>query len=146
MRPDPAAVAAAAALLASSKRPIVLAGRGAIGCASAVEHLADSLGALLSTTLQAKGLFDGNPFDIGLAGGYSSDVASALFGEADCVIAIGASLNGWTTKGRSLFPNAKLIVVDADPHVLGTGRRAASALVILAVGLVLTAKAIPGVV
>ena len=50
-------------------------------------------GALLATTLPAKGLFDGNEFAIGIAGGFASELAYELFADSDLVIAVGASLS-----------------------------------------------------
>jgi acetolactate synthase-1/2/3 large subunit len=48
-----------------------------------------------------------------------------LFQEADCVIAVGASLNRYTTEQGYLYPNARYIHIDAKPHVLMGGGKAA---------------------
>ena len=55
VRPDRAAVAAAADLLAAAQRPVLLAGRGATGHADLLEELAAATGALLATTAVAAG-------------------------------------------------------------------------------------------
>src|SRR5690606_38000289 len=57
--PDPDAVARAAAVVAGSRRPLVVAGRGAAteGARHAALELAERAGALVGTTLLAKGLF-----------------------------------------------------------------------------------------
>jgi len=57
--------------LAQARCPIILAGRGVMraGAAADVEELAEQSGALLATTLLARGMFDHNPFSIGIAGG-----------------------------------------------------------------------------
>jgi len=48
-----------------------------------------------------------------------------LFEKADCVIALGASLNPYTLQGGYLYPNARVVQVDVAPHVLmGTERGA----------------------
>jgi thiamine pyrophosphate-dependent acetolactate synthase large subunit-like protein len=38
---------------------------------------------------------------------------------ADCVLAVGASLNPWSTKGGTLLTNALLIQIDVDRHNFG---------------------------
>jgi acetolactate synthase I/II/III large subunit len=45
--------------------------------------------------------------------------------EADCVIAVGASLNRYTTEHGYLYPNAKFVHIDSKPHVMMGGVRAA---------------------
>ena len=49
-------------------------------------------GALLATTLLGKGLFDGNPFALDIAGTFATDLGRELFAESDLVIAAGAGL------------------------------------------------------
>ena len=45
-----------------------------------------------------------------------------LLQEADCVIAVGASLNHYTTEHGYLYPRAKFIQIDTAPHVvMGNG-------------------------
>ncbi|GGE45597.1 acetolactate synthase I/II/III large subunit [Agaricicola taiwanensis] len=116
-----------AALLAGAKRPIVIAGRGAVasGAGQAIEDLADATGALLATTLPARGLFDHHPFSIGIAGGYSREIAVETFAGADFVLAVGASLTHYTVNGGKLFPQATVAQVDREPLGLQQGRRAA---------------------
>lgn len=119
--PAPELVARATAILLKSARPIVLVGRGALSpsCRDEVEAFAESIGALLATTLEAKGAFDGSPYDIGLAGGFSTTLARQLFAEADCIVVVGASLSRYTTLSGQLFPNARLVIIDHDPLVGG---------------------------
>jgi thiamine pyrophosphate-dependent acetolactate synthase large subunit-like protein len=45
-------------------------------------------------------------------------VAADLIGQADCVIAFGASLNPYTTKHQQLFRNAVLVQCDLDDEAL----------------------------
>ena len=44
-------------ILASARRPLILAGRGAIHAGESLLGLAERIGAPVSTTLKAKGLF-----------------------------------------------------------------------------------------
>lgn len=113
--------------LAKAKRPIVLAGRGVLrsGAREAVEALAEESGALLATSLPARGMFDHNPFSVGIAGGFSGDIAAEMFGQADLVVAIGASLTYYTADAGRLYPDAFVVQMDEHPVGLRHGMRAA---------------------
>jgi acetolactate synthase I/II/III large subunit len=114
--PDEKALASLAEAMLAAERPIIIAGRGVMRSKARDEivRLADRLGALLSTTLMAKDLFLGQPYNIGLAGGYTNAVAEKLFKEADFVLCVGASLSYYTANGGQLFPNAKVGRIDND--------------------------------
>ena len=129
--PLPEQVALAASLLAQSQRPIILAGLGATSKAarSACCHLAELSGALLATTLPAKGLFHDQAYCLGVAGGYSSEQAKQIFRQADLVIAIGSRLASHTFDGGKLTPNAKVIHIDIAPQEHVQGRKAADVLI-----------------
>jgi acetolactate synthase I/II/III large subunit len=116
-RPEPAVLAAAVDRLVAAERPVVVAGRGAMrsGGRDAVLALATRIGALSATTLLAKGWLDDDPFCVGIAGAFASAVAEELFTEADLVVAIGSSLNYYTTEGGLLFPGARYLAVDLEP-------------------------------
>ena len=104
-------------MVAEAERPIVIGGRGATwsGAKGALEALAEESGALLATTLLGKGLFDGNPFALDIAGTFATDLGRELFAESDLVIAAGAGLGHYTTEGGYLFPNAKVVRIDTQP-------------------------------
>jgi len=121
-------VRAVTELIASAERPIILAGRGVMlaDAKSEVLELAERSGALLATTLPTRGLFDGDAFSVGIGGGWSSDVAAELFANADLVIAIGASLTGFTTHSGRLYPKARVIQIDANPRAVRHNRAVAS--------------------
>ncbi len=114
-------VEAIAQLLRESERPVVLAGAGAVraGAHDALVRLADHAGALLVTTLGAKGWFRGHPFDLGISGGFAPSQARAILGEADLVLAFGAGLNLYTLDHGRLYPAATLVQVDLDPASIG---------------------------
>jgi acetolactate synthase-1/2/3 large subunit len=111
--------------LRQAKRPILLAGQGAIHAGKAIEALAERTGSLLATTLQAKGLFDGNPYDLGIAGAFGSRLLREQCAEADLVIAFGAALGYHTTEGGYLFAEAKVVQVDTAPRGIWQGQRVA---------------------
>lgn len=119
--PAPEAVAAAADLLAAAERPVILAGRGAVlaDARDALDALGERTGALLATSAMAHGLFAGLPYALGIAGGFATPLAAALLPRADVVLAVGAGLNGWTTRhGALLGDGVRVIRVDVEAAVL----------------------------
>ena len=125
--PNPASLQRAADIISGARRPLLVVGRGAMraGAGDAILKLAERIGALISTTLMAKGWLAGDPFYAGISGFYGTRAAMELFQEADCVIGIGASLNRYTTEHGYLYPNARYIHIDNKPHVLMGGGRSA---------------------
>ena len=124
--PSDSSVAKVADLLASSDRPVIVAGRGGAlaGAREALEALSDQVGALLATSAVGHGLFAGHPYCVGIAGGFSSSLAVQLLSEADLVLAFGASLNPWTVRHGSLFsPGARIVQVDLDEEAIGALHR-----------------------
>jgi acetolactate synthase I/II/III large subunit len=127
VQPSPHALEQAADIIGGSQRPVIVAGRGAMwaGAGEAVSALAGRIGALVATSLQAKNWLMDDAFYAGISGFYGTRAAMQLFQEADCVIAIGASMNRYTTEHGYLYPNARFIQVDVKPHALmGDGRAA----------------------
>jgi len=121
-RPSESSVAQVADLLETSSRPVIVAGRGAALAQGrgALEALGDRIGALLTTSAVGNGLFAGNPYSLGIAGGFSSPLAAELLARADTVLAFGASLNRWTTRHGRLFPpDARVVQVDLDEEAIG---------------------------
>src|SRR6266851_3238660 len=125
--PSPASIERAADIVASSKRPIIIVGRGAMwsGAGDAVLKLAERVGALIATTLMAKNWLSDADYHAGISGFYGTRTALELFQEADCVIGVGASLNRYTTEHGYLYPNARYVQLDVRSHVLMEGGRAA---------------------
>lgn len=115
LRPDEGAVDDLARALASARRPLLVAGRGAAlaGARDAIRGIGDRTGALLGTTLLARGLFEGDPFDAGVVGGYASSATRRLVGEADLVVGFGAELGNFTTMGMT--PGVPTVRVDLAP-------------------------------
>jgi acetolactate synthase I/II/III large subunit len=108
-------------VLASARRPVVLGGRGAAGARAELTELAALLGAPVATSLRGKGLFAGHPFDLGIFGTLSHDVASETIARADVVVAVGAALNQWTTSKGELVAGKRVVHVDHDPTALVKG-------------------------
>jgi acetolactate synthase I/II/III large subunit len=122
--------------LGAAERPVIIAGRGARGAGPVLRELAAEAGALLATSAVAKGLFSRDPFDLGISGGFATDLAAELIRGADVVVAFGCALNDWTTRrGTLLGPGVTLVQVDRDAAALGK-HRPVSAAVLGDVGLV----------
>jgi thiamine pyrophosphate-dependent acetolactate synthase large subunit-like protein len=124
VRPASSAVAALADAVAGAERPVILAGRGGRSARAELEALAERMGALVATSAVAAGLFAGNPWDLGISGGFASPGAAELLAEADLVLAVGASLTMWTTRhGRLVGRQATVVQVDVDADALGANHR-----------------------
>jgi thiamine pyrophosphate-dependent acetolactate synthase large subunit-like protein len=125
--PNPQQIAKLATKLANARCPIIVAGRGVAraGAAAAVEELAEACGALLATTLPMRGLFDHNPFSVGISGGYARAIAHEMGEKADLVVAIGASLTYYTVDGGKMYPQAEVAQIDMEPLGLRHGMKAA---------------------
>jgi acetolactate synthase-1/2/3 large subunit len=113
----PEAIAQMVSLLAEAKRPLILAGGGAIDAAPALARLAEQLEAPVALTINAKGMLPSrHPL---LIGSTQSLVATrALVAEADVVLAIGTELAETdydiTFAGGFEIPGA-LLRIDIDP-------------------------------
>ena len=123
--PHPHQLEKLAEKLVNARCPIIVAGRGAVrsGAASEIEQLAEHAGALLATTLPARGMFDHNPFSIGISGGYASDIARKAGEKADLVVTVGSSLNYYTADGGHMYPKAEVVQVDIHPLGLAHGMK-----------------------
>jgi acetolactate synthase-1/2/3 large subunit len=109
--------------IARARRPIILAGRGAVAADAreAILRLARRIEAPLATTLKASGLFDGEPWDVGIFGGLSHPGTIELIMKSDCVIAFGASLSRHTTEAGALLQGKRVIQVLARATDIGAG-------------------------
>jgi thiamine pyrophosphate-dependent acetolactate synthase large subunit-like protein len=127
VRPDEEALNEAVEIIAKAKKPVIVAGRGAIwsGAGDSIQSLGKRIGALISTSLRAKNWMADKEYHAGISGLYATKTAIEMFHEADVVIGVGASLNRYTTEHGYLYPNAKYIHLDPKPHVvMGMGRSA----------------------
>jgi acetolactate synthase-1/2/3 large subunit len=125
MAPHPDYVVRAVQRVAQSERIIIVAGRGAksSGAKALCEQLAERCNGLLATTLPVRGLFDGNPRNLGIAGGFSHPAARQAFSECDLVVTVGASLTHHTTDGGKLFPQASIVQIDPAPEGIKHGQK-----------------------
>lgn len=122
MHPDSASVRRLADALEGAQRPLVLAGRGAVisRAEQTLAALAERSGALLATSVCGHGMFAGNPWSVGISGGFASPAADELISKSDLIIAFGASLTHWTTKrGKLIASGAVVAQIDIDASRLG---------------------------
>ena len=124
LSPAPETVAQVADTLARARRPVFLAGRGARKAGADLRQLSQRVGALLATSAVSRGLFNGDPFNLDVSGGFATPVAAELISGADLVIAWGCALSMWTTRhGTLISDDATIIQVDANPGALSVHHR-----------------------
>ncbi|MFJ4266344.1 thiamine pyrophosphate-binding protein [Paenarthrobacter nicotinovorans] len=122
-RPDPAAVHKLVALIAAAERPVFVAGRGGRGARNEILALAQHAGALVATSAVASGLFNGDPHNLGISGGFSSPLTAELISGADLIVGWGCTLNMWTMRhGRLISAGTAVVQVDVEDSSLGANR------------------------
>ncbi|HZY68971.1 MAG TPA: thiamine pyrophosphate-binding protein [Devosia sp.] len=120
LRPDLAAddssITAVVDALANSKRPLILAGWGAVmsGAHDHLVELAELSGARVANTLRANRFFSGYERDLGLCGSWSPPAIREIIGDADLVLSFGASLSKHTTEAGAIFGSANLVQCEID--------------------------------
>ncbi len=109
-RPAPAAeeIAAAAKLLASARRPMIIAGGGVrySDASAALVDFANAFSIPVSETHAGKGVARGATLHLGGQGLNGTGAAAHVAETADVVICVGTRLSDFTTASRSLFQNA----------------------------------------
>ncbi len=127
MMPDPDIIDRVVDMIAEAERPMIIAGRGAVhsGARAELDALGELTGALAATSLLGKGLFNGNPYALDIAGAFASDFARERFAESDLVLAFGVGLGHYTTEGGYLYPGARVVQVDTNPRGLWQGLKTA---------------------
>jgi acetolactate synthase-1/2/3 large subunit len=126
-RPDAAEVERAARLLASARRPVIVAGGGVIGADASAEltALAERLGAPVVTTWNGKGAIDEtHPLAGQTIGDTGSTIGNTLAASADVILSVGCrfvdwSASSWRAGITFSIPPSRLIQVDIDPREIG---------------------------
>ncbi|OWT77092.1 MULTISPECIES: thiamine pyrophosphate-binding protein [unclassified Achromobacter] len=103
--------------LEQAERPVIIAGVGAMksGARASLLQLGEQVGALLATSLQGKGYFAGETYDVGISGSFASEPTERLLGDADLVLGVGAEIGYYTAEGGMMFPMADIARIDIDP-------------------------------
>ena len=124
---DAESVAQAVRLMKGAKRPVILAGGGALRAQAGerIEKLAQQWGAAMITTVAGKGVVrETHPLYGFHTGSKGTPVGLALCRDADVILAVGTRFADETTcsyrKGISFnFPDTKLIHIDIDAAEIG---------------------------
>lgn len=123
VRPGAEVVERLAQLLRVAQRPVFVAGRGGRSAGPQIAALAEACGALVATSAVAHGLFAGDPYNLGISGGFSSPFTAATIADADLVVGWGCALNMWTMRHGSLIgPHTTVVQVDLEDGALGANR------------------------
>jgi acetolactate synthase-1/2/3 large subunit len=126
-KPHAKQVREAARLLATARRPVILAGGGVIrsGASALLRRLVDASGAAVTTTLMARGaLPDDHPQHLGMPGMHGTVAAVAALQRADLIVALGARFDDRVTGLLSSFaPQAAVVHADIDPAEIGKNVR-----------------------
>ena len=121
--PEPERVREAAAVLASAKKPIIIAGGGVVHSQAQGEvvELAEKLQIPVVTSLNGKGvILDSHPLSVGVAGTYSRECANRAVSEADLVFFIGSPAGGMVTANWAVIvPGTAVMQLDIEPTELG---------------------------
>ena len=121
--PDAAEVADAAALLASAKRPIIIAG-GGVQYSHAVRELtgfAEQHNIPVVETIAGRAnMLATHPLNIGPIGVTGSDSANAIAEKADVILSVGTRLQDFTTGSWTAFAkDARFVSINAARHDAG---------------------------
>ena len=121
--PDAAEVADAAALLASAKRPMIIAG-GGVQYSHAVRELtgfAEEHNIPVVETIAGRAnMLATHPLNIGPIGVTGSDSANTIAEKADVILAVGTRLQDFTTGSWTAFAkDARIISINAARHDAG---------------------------
>ncbi|GAA2537569.1 3D-(3,5/4)-trihydroxycyclohexane-1,2-dione acylhydrolase (decyclizing) [Pseudonocardia hydrocarbonoxydans] len=124
--PEPAALARAAAVIRSARRPLLVAGGGVhySQASDALARFAEATGIPVADTQAGKGaLLHDHPQAVGGVGSTGSPVANGLARTADVVIGVGTRWSDFTTASRSAFQdpgvrfvNVNVASLDAAKH------------------------------
>ncbi len=110
-------VAKVAALLGDAERPVMIVGGGARRLSAAVTAIAERAGAVVFTTIAAKGVMpDDHPLHAGAV--LPSDAAISIIERADVVLAVGTEIAETDLWHKHITMTGALIRVDLDPSML----------------------------
>ena len=120
---DPEAVLSAALMLREARRPVLLAGHGAViaGADKALFALAEKLRIPVTNTLLGKGAFpESHPLALGMLGMHGTAYANRAVEHCDLLVSIGSRWDDRIVGKLSEFcPQARKIHVDIDPSEIG---------------------------
>ncbi|MFH9554177.1 3D-(3,5/4)-trihydroxycyclohexane-1,2-dione acylhydrolase (decyclizing) [Streptomyces sp. NPDC017435] len=130
--PEPAAIERAARLLRNAKKPLIVAGGGAVysGAETALRAFAEATGVPVADTHAGKGAVPwDHPCAVGGIGSTGSYAANELAREADVVLGIGTRYSDFTTASHTVFANPDVTFVNLNVARLDAVKHSAEPLV-----------------
>lgn len=130
--PEPAALARAVEIIRNAKRPLVVAGGGAIysRASEQLREFATATGIPVADTQAGKGAinFD-HPLSVGGVGSTGNNAANTLAREADVVIGIGTRYSDFTTASHTVFANPEVRFVNVNVMAFDAAKHSATMVV-----------------
>ncbi|BCJ48904.1 3D-(3,5/4)-trihydroxycyclohexane-1,2-dione acylhydrolase (decyclizing) [Actinoplanes sp. NBRC 14428] len=130
--PEPAALARAAGVIRGARRPLLIAGGGAVysGASAALDAFARATGIPVADTQAGRGALRwDHPCAVGGAGATGTPVANRLAREADVVIGVGTRYSDFTTASHTAFADPGVRFVNLNVAAFDAHKQAATALV-----------------
>ncbi|MGW7255307.1 3D-(3,5/4)-trihydroxycyclohexane-1,2-dione acylhydrolase (decyclizing) [Streptomyces sp. NPDC054834] len=130
--PEPAAVERAARLLRGARKPLIVAGGGAVysGAETALRAFAEATGIPVADTHAGKGAVPwDHPYAVGGIGSTGSYAANELAKDADVVLGIGTRYSDFTTASHTVFGNPDVTFVNLNVARLDAVKHSAEPLV-----------------
>ena len=121
VQPDPSELDAAARIINSAKQPLFIGGSGVRmgGAGDALKQFIEKTGFPFALLNNGRGaLPDNHPLCIN-DGGFTGIMTGAP--QADVIVAAGIRFN-WVMQATKLFPDAKVVRIDIEPHELDRNR------------------------
>ncbi|UCG10699.1 MAG: rubredoxin [Dehalococcoidia bacterium] len=104
----------AASIIDKARKPVIIAGFGAMGQGAELIKLAQKVTSPIVTTFRGKGVIDeANPLYVGSHGTIGSTAASKLVRQSDLLIVVGSSFSDMTQ-----IPMKQIIQIDIDPMMI----------------------------
>ncbi|MER6140527.1 3D-(3,5/4)-trihydroxycyclohexane-1,2-dione acylhydrolase (decyclizing) [Streptomyces sparsogenes] len=146
--PEPDAVGRAARMLRNAKKPLIVAGGGAVysGAETQLRAFAETTGIPVADTHAGKGAVPwDHPYAVGGIGSTGSHAANELAREADVVLGIGTRYSDFTTASHTVFGNPDVTFVNLNVARLDAVKHSAEPLVADArLGIQALAEALDG--
>ena len=120
---DAAAIAHAAGLLSAARRPLILAGHGAVisGAEGELRRLVETMRIPVVNTLLGKGAFpETHVLSLGMLGMHGTAYANKAVADCDLIMSVGSRWDDRITSNPATFcPKAVKIHIDIDPSEMG---------------------------
>ncbi|MGP5694142.1 3D-(3,5/4)-trihydroxycyclohexane-1,2-dione acylhydrolase (decyclizing) [Brachybacterium alimentarium] len=130
--PEPAALERAVAVIRSARRPVLIAGGGAIYSEASTElaAFADATGIPVLDTQAGKGALSADhPLCIGGVGSTGNNAANDLAAEADVIIGVGTRYTDFTTASHTAFRNPDARFVNLNIKAFDAAKHSATMVV-----------------